>query len=359
MDLQNDLKDSSESVEAQSEEKSIDQTNSQSSEHGQEKLPQAYKGSLKNFKGLFKNKFAEKVMGTVTQKITDAITENYQTPNSSIEEFEEEQPKATKIPMEYVHPCPDQPRQIFDDQGIEELAQTLREIGQAQAITVRRVSHGYEIISGERRYRAAKLAGFTHLECLVKDCTRKEARLLALVENTQRQDLFPLEEAFFLKKVFSDNPSLSLEKLAKTLGTHKSTLSEKIQLTEIPEDLSPLLLCQKGRFFTHRHWRVVSRIKDPQFLRNMLTKAVEYKMSVAELERALQAAGIKKAVRKRSVKKNALKTAQLSFGEFEWYKKTADNHYHFRSFVVEKNQMDPSQKAKLIEHLKSLIQELS
>ena len=203
----------------------------------------------------------------------------------------------SKLPIASIAPCPNQPRQVFDPKALEELAQTMRELGQAQAITVRRVGDIFEIISGERRFRAAKLAGFTHLDCVVKDCTEKEARLLALVENMQREDLLPIEEAFYLKKILEENPEMTLEKLAKRLGSHKSTLSEKIKLTEVPEDLHGLLH-SRGRSFTHRHWRVVSRIPDITFRRTMLVQALENGLSVAELERSLRAAGVKKHSRR-------------------------------------------------------------
>ena len=262
------------------------------SAHNADKLADAtspdalsFRGSVAGLKGLLSSKIAEGLASVVST--IDKVKEN----NAKREGGTE------PIAIEKIYPCPDQPRQVFEPKSLEDLSQTMKEIGQAQAITVRKTAQGYEIISGERRYRAAKLAGFKELDCVVKNCTAQEGRLLALVENVQRQDLLPLEEALYLKKVLEENPDLSLEKLAQKLGSHKSTLSEKIQLTEVPEEFHAVLLA-KGRAFTHRHWRVLSRIKDREFLRSMLMKALEHGLSVAELERSLAAAGVSKAPRR-------------------------------------------------------------
>jgi|GEM_PF-59483 len=262
----------------------------------------SYKGPVSGLKGLLTSKIAEGLASVVSSFDKTPSKEAPRKMEGGTE----------RIPIDSIYPCPDQPRQVFDPKALEELSHTMREIGQAQAITVRKANQGFEIISGERRYRAAKLAGLTELDCVVKECGPKEARLLALVENIQRQDLLPLEEAHFLKKVLEENPEMSLEKLAKVLGSHKSTLSEKIQLTEIPEDLQGLLLT-RGKYFTHRHWRVVSRIEDGAFLRTMIQQAIETQLSVAELERSLQAAGIRKAPRREAREGEKMAAGSVSF----------------------------------------------
>lgn len=257
-----------------------------------QKSPLGYKGSVSGLKGLLSNRIAEGI-ANVVNSLEGSSTERSQSPVNA--------GSTRKIPIDQIYPCPDQPRQVFDPRSLEELSQTMKELGQAQAITVRKTAKGYEIISGERRYRAAKLAGLSQMDCLVKEVSGPEGRLLALVENIQRQDLLPIEEAQFLKKVLEENSSLSLDKLAKNLGSHKSTLSEKIQLTEIPDDLQPLLYA-RGQNFTHRHWRVISRISDPALLREMIKKAIDNQLSVSELERSVQALGIHKAPRRKSVR---------------------------------------------------------
>ena len=303
----------------------------------------SYKGPVSGLKGLLTNKIAEGLANVVSSidRFSDSV------------ESSDKMGGTDKISINEIYPCVDQPRQVFDPKSLEELATTMKELGQAQAITVRKTEQGYEIVSGERRYRAAKLAGFTHLDCVVKECDQREARLLALVENIQRQDLLPIEEAHFMKKVLLENPDLSLEKLARMLGSHKSTLSEKIQLTEIPEEMQSLLYA-KGKSFTHRHWRVISRISDLAFLRETLKKAVENQLSVAELERSLEAAGVKKAIRK---KKDSDNTNQLSFHNMGVVKRDGQN-VKFRAMTIDLNKLSNEGRDVLVGELESLSSDL-
>jgi ParB family chromosome partitioning protein len=304
----------------------------------------AYRGPVSGLKGLLTTKLAEGIASVVStiDKVTDL--------GSSMKREAGTQP----IAIEKIYPCPDQPRQVFEPKSLEDLSQTMKELGQAQAITVRPTAKGYEIISGERRYRAAKLAGLTHLDCVVKEVTPTEGRLLALVENIQRQDLLPIEEAQFLKKVLEENPDMSLEKLAKLLGSHKSTLSEKIQLTEVPEDLQQHLYA-KGRNFTHRHWRVLSRIDDASSLRSMTLQALEHQLSVAELERSLAALGIKKALRRKKSEDSF--SLQTSFEKFNLVRRDGET-YRLRAMTFVPAKLTHDARARLISELESLLLEL-
>jgi ParB family chromosome partitioning protein len=305
----------------------------------------SYKGSVSGLKGLLTTKLAEGLANVVNtiDRVTDFATGTH---------VKKSEGGTESIAIEKIVPCPDQPRQVFEAKSLEELSNTMRELGQAQAITVRRTETGFEIISGERRFRAAKLAGMTHLDCVIKDCSAQEGRFLALVENVQRQDLLPIEEAHFLKKVLSENNQLSLEKLAKTLGSHKSTLSEKIQLTEIPEELQNILY-SKGRTFTHRHWRVVSRIQDASQLKHMFLQALEHQLSVAELERSLAALGVKKAPRR----KFRGDEAQTSFEKFNVVKREGST-FRIRAMTIDKTKLSGDSKARLVEELESLLSDL-
>ncbi len=304
------------------------------------KTPLGYKGSVSGLKGLLSNRIAEGIASVVNS--LDSGSEK----NSN----RELSGSTRRIPIDQIFPCSDQPRQVFDPKSLEELSQTMKELGQAQAITVRKTLKGYEIISGERRFRAAKLAGLTHMDCLVKEVSGPEGRLLALVENIQRQDLLPIEEAQFLKKVLEENPSLSLEKLAKNLGSHKSTLSEKIQLTEIPEDLQPLLFA-RGQSFTHRHWRVISRISDSVLLREMLRKAVDNQLSVSELERSVQALGIQKAPRRK--REGEEKDPFLNSEKLKLFK-AEGNFLRIRPLSLDLSRVEPKHLGRLLNDLEDL-----
>lgn len=308
----------------------------------------SYKGSISGLKGLLNNRLTDGLV-SVAASVASKI-------DRKIESVASQNIGTSKIPLEQIFPCPDQPRQVFEPKALEELAQTMRELGQAQAITVRKANQGFEIISGERRYRAAKLAGFTHLDCVVKNCTEKEARLLALVENIQREDLLPIEEAHYLRKILEENKELTLDKLASQMGTHKSTLSEKIQLTEVPEDLQGLLH-SKGKSFTHRHWRVISRISDASFKRSMLVQALENHLSVAELERSLKASGISKAKRKSTQPSHSQVVAAPETALRLMTRNASTLKIHATTLVLD--QMPFEKKQELIRELENLIKELN
>jgi len=310
----------------------------------------AYKGSASGLRALLANRLSDGIV-SVASSVASKI-------DRKMDAIASQNVGTSKIPLAQIYPCPEQPRQVFDPRALEELSQTMRELGQAQAITVRKTDEGYEIISGERRYRAAKLAGFTHLDCVVKNCSEKDARLLALVENMQREDLLPIEEAHYLRKILAENSDLTLDKLAARLGTHKSTLSEKIQLTEVPSDLHGLLHA-KGRNFTHRHWRVISRIQDEAFRRNMLVQALENQLSVSELERSLKAAGVLKTTRHRKNLNTLEKTSDgvLLESPYRLYSRSGSAlKIHAATLVLE--QLPEAQKVALREDLEALLQEL-
>jgi ParB family chromosome partitioning protein len=302
----------------------------------------SYRGSVSGLKGLLTSTLNQGLGHVVStlEKVAELATST--DANASVTQ---------PIAIEDIYPCPDQPRQVFDPKALEELSQTMQEVGQAQAITVRKTAQGYEIISGERRYRAAKLAGIKALDCVVKNCTASEGRLLALVENVQRQDLLPIEESNFLKKVLKENPEMSLEKLARVLGSHKSTLSEKIQLTEIPEDMQNQLFA-KGRHFTHRHWRVISRIPDEAVRRNMLIQALEHHLSVAELERSVSALGVTKALRRSKVKGES--SDQLSFEKLQIVRKDGDT-FRIRAMTLDPAKLSGDARVRLIGELEDLL----
>jgi ParB family chromosome partitioning protein len=183
---------------------------------------------------------------------------------------------------------------------------------------------------------------------LIKDVDNKEARLLSLVENLQRDDLLPIEEAHFLKKVLLDHPELNLDKLARMLGSHKSTLSEKVQLTEVPEEIQKDLY-KKGSHFTHRHWRVVSRVKDSALRLELCQKTLQEKLSVSELEKAVEAYGIKKAHRSPRGQ-----SQQLSFENFQLFENRG-TYLKLKSLNCDLAQTLPDIKQKLIEELEKAI----
>jgi len=141
------------------------------------------------------------------------------------------------IPTEDIAPNPDQPRQALGD--LEELTASIREKGILEPLLVRKVGTQYQIIAGERRYRAAVDAGLAELPCIVRDTSDAEMMELALVENLQRKDLTPFEEGDGLK-VLADRFGYTHESLAEKLGKSRTTITESLSLANMPEDIRQL-----------------------------------------------------------------------------------------------------------------------
>lgn len=141
------------------------------------------------------------------------------------------------IPIEDIAPNPDQPRQALGD--LEELTASIREKGVLEPLLVRKVGSHYQIIAGERRYRAAVEAGLGELPCVVRETSDAEMMELALVENLQRKDLTPFEEGDGLK-VLADKYGYTHESLAEKLGKSRSTITESLSIAVMPEDVRQL-----------------------------------------------------------------------------------------------------------------------
>ena len=133
------------------------------------------------------------------------------------------------LPTDALHPNPHQPRRDFDEGALRELSESIRRYGILQPLTVRRTENGYELIAGERRLRAAKLAGLREVPCLLARSSEEESALLALIENLQRRDLHYLEEAAAIAQLIAAY-GLSQEQAAEKLGKSQSAIANKLRL---------------------------------------------------------------------------------------------------------------------------------
>ncbi|SKA56940.1 ParB/RepB/Spo0J family partition protein [Enterovibrio nigricans] len=146
------------------------------------------------------------------------------------------------LPLTQLHPGTYQPRQGMATEALEELAESIRAQGVIQPLVVRKTSaQQYEIIAGERRFRASKMAGLTHVPCLVRDLTDKAASAIALIENIQREDLNAMEEAEALDKLVQDF-SLTHQQLAEALGKSRTTISNLLRLNGLETGVKKLLM---------------------------------------------------------------------------------------------------------------------
>jgi len=139
-------------------------------------------------------------------------------------------------PVEQIRPNPDQPRKRFDEQALESLAVTIREKGVLQPLLVRRVGNRYELIAGERRLRAAKKAGLAEVPILVREAEESDRLELSILENIQREDLNPIEEARAYKQML-DSLQVTQEELARRVGKDRSSLANTLRLLQLPREI--------------------------------------------------------------------------------------------------------------------------
>lgn len=164
------------------------------------------------------------------------------------------------IPLARLRPNPQQPRRRFDEAALRELADSIRAYGILQPLTVRRVEDGYQLIAGERRMRAAAMAGLREVPCLVAQVDEQDAGMLALIENLQRRDLDCFEEAAAIARLIS-RYGLSQEQAAEKLGKSQSAVANKLRLLRLPGTVVELL--QQGDL-SERHARALLRLADEE-----------------------------------------------------------------------------------------------
>ena len=178
-----------------------------------------------------------------------------------------------------------QPRMLFPEAELQELAQSVGEYGVLNPITVRRRGGDYELIAGERRLRAARLAGLTEVPCIVMDVDLQQASLIALVENLQRRDLDFVEQARGIAQLIRLF-GLRQEECARRLGKSQSAIANKLRLLRLPEDV---LLGLRNAALTERHGRALLRLATPEEQRAALGQFIAQDMNVAAAEAYVEA----------------------------------------------------------------------
>ena len=164
------------------------------------------------------------------------------------------------LPTARIRPNPMQPRKHFDTGGLQELAGSIRQYGVLQPLTVRKAGGAYELVAGERRLRAARLAGLTEVPCLLADVDEEASGMLALVENLQRRDLDYIEEAEGLQKLMQQY-HLSQEQAARRIGKSQSAVANKLRILRHPPSVLQAL---RENHLTERHARALLRLEDPE-----------------------------------------------------------------------------------------------
>ena len=187
----------------------------------------------------------------------------------------------TLVPISRVEPRSDQPRSRFDDAALEELSDSIRQHGMIQPITVRRIDSGYyQIIAGERRWRAARMAGLQEVPVRVLEADDRQAMELALVENLQREDLNPIEEARGYRTLMQEY-GLTQEEAASAVGKSRPAVANALRLLSLPEET--LQLVEDGSL-SAGHARALLPLRDERALREAVQAVLERKLSVRQTE---------------------------------------------------------------------------
>ena len=185
-----------------------------------------------------------------------------------------------RIPMDEIEANPFQPRMNFDRESLEELAESINTLGLIQPITVRRVENGYQIISGERRYRACRMAGMTSIPAYVRDADNQGMLEMAIVENIQRQDLDPIEIALSYQRLM-DECSLTQEQMADRVGKKRATVANTLRLLNLPVKLQHDL---KVGLISSGHAKALLGLDNPELQERLCELVITQGLSVRELE---------------------------------------------------------------------------
>lgn len=185
------------------------------------------------------------------------------------------------IPLDDIVPNPYQPRRTFTNEALEELCASIKQYGLLQPISVRRVRGGhFELIAGERRLRACRMAGWTHIDAIIFNAYEQDSAVIAMIENLQRENLHYMEEAEGYQNLIRDH-NLSQEELARRLGKSQSTIANKMRILRLPAQVKRILYQHN---LTERHARALLRLHDENMQLKIAKQIAEQSLNVKKTE---------------------------------------------------------------------------
>jgi ParB/RepB/Spo0J family partition protein len=189
------------------------------------------------------------------------------------------------VPLDRIEANPDQPRLTFDEEGLQELAASITEHGVLQPILVRPLGdHRYQLIAGERRWRAARIAGRHELPAMIEEIDDETALEIAIIENLQREDLSPLDEAIMYERMTSER-GYSLRKLAQKLGKDKGYIENRLRLADAPSEIKQLVSLRKD---TLSHAYELLKVEDPRKRRKLAEQVARGELSLVKLRERIE-----------------------------------------------------------------------
>ena len=252
-----------------------------------------------------------------TEKVFEKTEETVKSALSFAAKQEQEEPAQTELELKVseIEPNQDQPRKAFDQEQLEELADSIRKYGVLQPLLVQKKGESYEIIAGERRWRAAKLAGLKTIPVVIREYSPQQAMEIALIENVQREDLNPIEEARAYQRLMQEF-SLKQEEIAERVSKNRTTITNSMRLLNLAPEVQQMLV--EGRI-TSGHARALLAVADPYQQLELAKKVEAERMSVREVEKAVKLLGKEKKEKKKSQVDEAV---ELVFQDMENRMKT-------------------------------------
>lgn len=233
----------------------------------------------------------KKALGKGLEQLFNSEVLDFDSFESSILETTKES-DIREIPVDEIRTNPYQPRKTFNQETLEELAESIKNYGVFQPIIVKPSIKGYDLVAGERRLRASKMAGLSTIPAIVKDFSDEMMREIALLENLQRENLSAIELAWAYKGII-DSMHIRQEDLASKLGKSRSHITNMIGLLRLPEDVQNMILDNK---LSMGHARVLSKIEDDSKISELANRVVNENLSVRDLEKLSTNTDIKKKV---------------------------------------------------------------
>ena len=221
-----------------------------------------------------------KALGRGLEQLFNDEGLNFDTIENSIIEEAKTNDQIVEIDLSELRANPYQPRKNFDEEALNELASSIKEHGVFQPIIVKKSIKGYEIIAGERRFRASKLAGMQTIPAIVKDFSDEEMMQIALLENLQRENLTSIEEAKAYKSII-ESMNITQDELAKKVGKSRSHVTNILGLLKLPASVQDLVLYNK---LSMGHARVLSKLDDPKIIEDLAQRVITEDLSVRKLE---------------------------------------------------------------------------